>query len=214
MSQRLAHERGLVARELARAQSAERRAEVTSQFLMDTMTMFGREITSREILEQSLAHMRSELSAPGRKEYVEAEKHYREALALYDRALPADSNSLASAQLTMLGRHYLDLGQPQEAEATLKLALERWSADDGPGTVWYAQARAILGRTLAVQRKFAEAEPALIETYPLLVQAGLDELFAASVRGWIEDLYRETGRQQQAQAYFQQLQALPPTAQK
>jgi len=52
-----------------------------------------------------------------------------------------------------------------------------------------------------------EAEPALLETYPLLVQARLDDQLTATARGWIEDLYRATGRPQQAAAYFQQVQA-------
>ena len=58
-----------------------------------------------------------------------------------------------------------------------------------------------------MQRRFAEAEPALLETYPVLVRARMDEHHTASVRRWIEDLYRSTGRPQQAQAYFQQVEA-------
>jgi hypothetical protein len=58
-----------------------------------------------------------------------------------------------------------------------------------------------------VQGRFAEAEPALLETYPVLLRARMEEHHTASVRRWIEDLYRATGRPQQAQAYFQRVDA-------
>jgi hypothetical protein len=58
-----------------------------------------------------------------------------------------------------------------------------------------------------MQGRFAEAEPALLETYPILIGARMSEHHTASVHRWIEDLYRSTGRPQQAQAYFQQVDA-------
>ena len=211
LSQRLAHERAVAATERARADAAQRRAEVVSKFLMEVFAA-SPEISSREILDQGLAHMRSDLSAPGRKEYVDAERHYREALAMYDKTLPPD-RGFSPAALTIVGRQQLDLGQPHEAEATLELALKLWSTDYGRSSVWYAQARAISGRALAMQRRFAEAETALIESYPLLVRARPGDQLTASARDWIEDLYRDTGRPEQAHAYFEQLRAGEPTVQ-
>jgi tetratricopeptide (TPR) repeat protein len=141
-----------------------------------------------------------------RKQYAEAERHYREAIEIYEKTLPA-GHGFTAAALTMLGRAQLELGRPRQAEATLKRALEAWSTNYGVKSAYYAQTRAVLGRTWAVQRRFAEAEPALIETYPLLVQARLDDQLTATVRRWIEDLYRTTGQPQQAQAYFEQVEA-------
>ncbi len=146
-----------------------------------------------------------------RKEYAEAERRYREAVGIYEKTLPPGHGYRAAA-LTMLGRAQLELGRPEQAEATLKRALEAWSTDYGVKSAYYAQTRAVLGRTWAVQRRFAEAEPALLETYPLLVQARLDDQLTATVHRWIEDLYRATGRPQQAQAYFQQVQDKNRTA--
>ena len=147
-----------------------------------------------------------------RKQYAEAERRYREAIGIYEKTLPAGHGYTAAA-LTMLGRAQLELGRPQEAEATLQACAG--GVVDGlrrqESRTTRRRAR-FSGRTWAVQRRFAEAEPALIETYPVLVQARLDDQLTATVRRWIEDLYRATGRPQQAQAYFQQVQAEDRTA--
>jgi len=99
------------------------------------------------------------------------------------------------------------LNRPKDAEATLQRALDGWSKQFGTASPWYALARAFLGRAWALQGRYAEAEPALLETYPVLLRARMEEHHTASVRRWIEDLYRSTGRPQQAQAYFKQVQS-------
>jgi hypothetical protein len=63
-----------------------------------------------------------------------------------------------------------------------------------------------------MQRRFAEAEPALLETYPVLVRARMNEHHTASVRRWIEDLFQSSDRAQQAAAYFEQVEAEDRTA--
>jgi eukaryotic-like serine/threonine-protein kinase len=140
-----------------------------------------------------------------RKQYAEAEQRLREALQIYRATLPP-GHSYTDAALTMLGRTLLEVNRPQEAEATLQRALEGWK-EVGTTSPWYSLARAFLGRAWAMQGRFAEAEPALLETYPVLVRAGIDEHHTAAVRRWIEELYRSTGRPQQAAAYFQQVEA-------
>ena len=140
-----------------------------------------------------------------RKQYAEAEQCLREALQIYRATLPPGHSYTAGA-LTNLGRTLLELHRPQDAEATLQSALGEWSKAVGTASPLYALARAFLGRAWALQGRFAEAEPALLESYPVLVRARLDEHHTASVRRWIEDLYRSTGRPQQAQAYFQQVE--------
>jgi tetratricopeptide (TPR) repeat protein len=209
--QHVLQERHVAATERARAQAAQSRAEKLSAFILDSFAADSshapwKEITSREIFEQGMARMGEELSESDRKLYAVAQQRYREALAMYERTLPL-GDDFTAARLTMLGRTQLELGRSQEAEATLKFALQAWSKDRGVASPWYAHARAVRGRAWAMERRFAEAEPALLETYPVLLRARLDDQLTATVRGWIEDLYRETGRPQQAQVYFQQLQA-------
>ena len=155
-----------------------------------------------------VAHLLTDLGrlALERKQYKEAEAHYKEALQIYHATLPPGHGYTAAA-LTTLGRTQLEANRPRDAEATLKLALGEWSKQWGTDSAWYALARAFLGRAYAMQGRFAEAEPALLETYPVLVRAQMDEEHTSSVRRWIEDLYRSTGRAQQAQAYFQQIEA-------
>jgi serine/threonine protein kinase/Tfp pilus assembly protein PilF len=144
--------------------------------------------------------------ALARKQYAEAEQRLREALQVYRATLPPD-HGYTDAALTMLGRTLLELNRPKDAEATLQRALDGWSKQFGTASPWYALARAFLGRAWAMQGRYAEAEPALLETYPVLLRARMEEHHTASVRRWIEDLYRSTGRPQQAQAYFKQVQS-------
>jgi hypothetical protein len=106
----------------------------------------------------------------------------------------------------------LELQSPQEAEETLQAAMQEWAKEYGESSPWYAQTRAFLGRALALQRRFADAEAALTQTYPVLVRSQLDAEMTSTVRRWIEDLYRATNRPQQAQAYFQQVDAEARTA--
>jgi serine/threonine protein kinase len=146
-----------------------------------------------------------------RTQYKQAEQHYREALVIYGATLPPGHGYTAAA-LTMLGRTLLEAKRPVEAEATLRQAMAEWAREYGAQSSWHAQARAFLGRALALQRKYGEAESALTETFPVLVRAKVDAKTTAKVRGWIEELYAATGRPQQAQAYFEQLQAQGRTA--
>jgi serine/threonine protein kinase/Tfp pilus assembly protein PilF len=141
-----------------------------------------------------------------RKQHSEAELRLREALQIYRATLPPGHGYTAAA-LTNLGRAQLELNKPRDAEVTLQSALTEWSKAFDAASPWYALARAFLGRAWAMQARFAEAEPALLETYPVLVRARMEEHHTAAVRRWIEDLYRSTGRPQHAAAYFQQVDA-------
>jgi serine/threonine-protein kinase len=181
----------------------------------------GRFDEARQIYESALAASRKAHPEPhvdvanllsdlgrlalARKHYAESEHDLREALQIYQATLPP-SHGYTDAALTMLGRTLLELNRAKDAEATLQRALDGWSKEFGTSSPWYALARAFLGRAWALQKRFGEAEPALLETYPVLIRARMDEHHIASVHGWIEDLYRSTGRPQQAQAYFQQVE--------
>jgi serine/threonine protein kinase/tetratricopeptide (TPR) repeat protein len=139
-------------------------------------------------------------------QYAEAERQIRAALEIYKATLPPGHGYTASAQ-TMLGRTLLELSKPKEAQGVLEQAVAEWSKEYGADSRGYAQARAALGRACALQRNFAAAERALIESYPVLVRTQPTHEMTALARRWIEDMYRATGRPQQAQAYFQQIEA-------
>lgn len=146
-----------------------------------------------------------------RQDYAQAEKYCNEALSIYRARNLRPGHDLIAATLTMLGRTKLELGRAAEAEATLTQAVQSWKLEYGEKSPGYALARASLGRALALQKRFAEAEPALIESYPILSQSsrGVDHEVANVVRRWIEDLYRATGRPEAAQKYFSSLRPAP-----
>jgi hypothetical protein len=63
-------------------------------------------------------------------------------------ATKEDATLSADSPCELFGRAQLDLGRLREAEVALRFALETWSTENGTRTAWYAQARALLGRTL------------------------------------------------------------------
>jgi hypothetical protein len=89
------------------------------------------------------------------------------------------------------------------------MAMESWRLQYGEQSAGYAMARAAYGAALAKQRRFAEAEPALIESYPVILRTPRGALGEAQVlvAQWIEDLYRDMGRPDAAQKYFAQFTA-------
>ena len=111
----------------------------------------------------------------------------------------------------MLGRAQLELDRPQEAEATLKRALEEWSKDYGVKQR-VLRAGACRSRPGAGPCKGGSPKPSrrCSRAIRCWCERDCDDQLTATVRRWIEDLYRATGRPQQAQAYFQQVQAAGP----
>lgn len=143
-----------------------------------------------------------------RQHYAEAEQRFDEALLIYRDALPA-CHTLIAAALTMRGRTQLAQGQAHAAQATLTEAVGCWRIEYGPASQGYAMARASLGRAWALQGRLSEAEPALIESYPILAQSTRrpNREAAGIVRQWIENLYQSMGRPEAAQKYFSQFDA-------
>jgi eukaryotic-like serine/threonine-protein kinase len=138
-------------------------------------------------------------------QYPQAAQRFREALEIYRATLPSGHGYTAVAY-TMLGRTLLELKQPREAQAELERAVAEFSKEYRD-SAWYAQARAALGRALALQEHYDAAEPALIESYPTLLQSQPGDDTTTLVQRWIEELYRAKGSPQDAQAYFARLQA-------
>ena len=145
-----------------------------------------------------------------------ARKQYRRSRAALSRSAAGSiarrcrpATVTRPAALTMLGRAQLELSRPQEAEETLQARAGRVVEGLRRKQRLYALARAVSrhGRG-PLQRRFARSRSRRCSRrYPVLVRARLSEQLTATVRRWIEELYRATGRPQQAQAYFQQVQA-------
>ena len=133
-----------------------------------------------------------------------AERYYREALGIYREKLP-EGHAYIAAALTKLGRVLLESGKPREAESILTEAVAAWAQQKD--SAWYGTARASLGRALAMQRRYPEAERALNESYPLLVRSPADKEMADTVHDWIEDLYRAMARPEAAREYFARVEA-------
>ena len=109
----------------------------------------------------------------------------------------------------MLGRTLLELNRPQEAEADAATTRwTEWSKEYGATSAWYSLARAFLGTGMGNAGPFRGSRARTARKLPAAgARRGLTSTTTASVRRWIEDLYRSTGRPQQAQAYFQQVEA-------
>lgn len=183
-------------------------------FLMET----NRLDESQRILEQVLdisrrirpnhAYVGNDLENLGRlaflrKQYARAEDLFTQALVIYHRTLP-ECHGLIAATSTQLGRTQLFLGRPKEAERILTKALECWRVEYGDQSPGFAMARASLGRAWALQGLDVKAEPALLESYPILAK----DLRAPSrdasrtVRQWIEEFYASTNRPEAAREYL------------
>ncbi|HEY6643834.1 serine/threonine-protein kinase [Povalibacter sp.] len=184
-------------------------------FLMET----GRLDEAQRILEQVLeisrrirpnhAYVGNDLENLGRlafrrQQYARAESFFQQALAIYYQTLP-QCHGLIATTSTVLGRVQLLQGRPSDAEKLLTGALECWRIEYGTQSPGFAMARAALGRSWAMQGKFAQAEPALLESYPVLAKdmRATGREASGVVREWIEDLYREMHRPEAAQQYLQ-----------
>lgn len=190
-------------------------------FLMETDRLDEAQKTLQAVLDINRrlrpkhAYVGNDLENLGRlafkkQQYAEAEKRFDEALAIYRDALPRCHGLIAATQ-TMLGRTQLAKGRINDAQATLQTAMACWQIEYGPNSSGYATARASLGRAWTLQGKFADAEPALLESYPIIMKSTLrpDREAAGMVRQWIESLYQSMGRPEAAHEYFEQVDTAP-----
>jgi tetratricopeptide (TPR) repeat protein len=132
--------------------------------------------------------------------YADAEASLRAALNNFAKALPPTHPYVANARralgLTLVAQH-----RDREAEQELRVALQ--SAESGGNQTQLAAIRATLGRAIAGQRRFAEAEPLLLESFRVLLPAlGADHPLVKRTRAWIEELYLEWHKPGEASAFF------------
>jgi len=115
----------------------------------------------------------------------------------------------------MAGKHLCDLGRYEEAEAILRdcVALrERLGGEVPPWQV--ASAKSLLGAALLGQKRYAEAEPLLLAGAEGLLKGrnAMPAQAKANVPAAVQrliDLYKATGRADDAAKWRKELEALP-----
>jgi eukaryotic-like serine/threonine-protein kinase len=88
----------------------------------------------------------------------------REAMAIYARTQPREHPDIAGCE-TLRARALLNAGHYAEAESLARFALSVFKPSQPSTEILRFQATSILGGALTAQRRFAEAEPLVIEGY-------------------------------------------------
>ncbi len=140
-----------------------------------------------------------------------AEKCYREAVAIADKTLGRDHQERAS-YLRNLAVTLLDLERPKEAETAVREAVDIFRKAERPVPWRIADAESVLGGALAAQRRFEEAEPLLVQSYPVLAKdQGNGAKRAPAALKRTTDLYIAWGKPERA-AELQALAADRPAS--
>ena len=130
--------------------------------------------------------------------YLEAEPLYREVLAVRRQFFPDNRVGIAYT-LHGLGWVLAETGRAAEAEDHLREMLAMLQdAGDGPTTPRFQVARSTLGRALARQGRYDEAEPLLRESWEWYDGAYPGSSAAAILRDRLVDLYTAAGRPDEA----------------
>jgi serine/threonine-protein kinase len=121
----------------------------------------------------------------------ESETEFREALALYDKSLPANHQYRAAA-LMHFARLLVDRGKPDEALSLSSQSLNIWtsiSSASGPRT---AQAHAIHAYALEHLHKPHEAAEELEAALPILLKTrGEDDPVVRRAQTWLKEVRPE-----------------------
>jgi hypothetical protein len=89
-----------------------------------------------------------------------------------------------------------------EAEAALRSAVDLRRKQYGAVSLFVADPMALLGRCLVERGQLAEAEPLLLESYPVLAaEVGLDYKETQNARRALRDLYTAWDKPTQAAQY-------------
>jgi serine/threonine protein kinase/Tfp pilus assembly protein PilF len=146
-----------------------------------------------------------------------AEDKYAQAEVLYARLLEVqlpnlgNEHSQVAVTLTQLGLSRLRQKKYSEAEPPLSRCLkirERKLPDD-----WSTfHAKSLLGGSLLSQQKYAEAEPLLVAGYRGMKQReskipANDKKRLIEALGWLVQLYKETGKPDEAARWWRELEA-------
>jgi tetratricopeptide (TPR) repeat protein len=130
-----------------------------------------------------------------------AEREIVQVLTAYDARLPRDHLAYAWAELVH-GLILTDTGRAAAGETCLRRALDISRRSFKAGDRRIASTEGALGHCLATQRRYAEAEPLLIEGFEGLKRAA-GEAYPRTrqVERWLVDLYENWGRPARAASY-------------
>jgi tetratricopeptide (TPR) repeat protein len=118
-----------------------------------------------------------------------AETEFRQALATYDKSLPANHQYRAAA-LMHFSRLLVDLGKPDEALAMSAESLTIWGATTTASSQYTAQAHAIHAYALAHLGKPREAVDELDAAIPVLLKTrGMDDPVVRRAQNWLKSLH-------------------------
>jgi eukaryotic-like serine/threonine-protein kinase len=136
-----------------------------------------------------------------RGDYTRAEPLYREVLRRRRSAYPADSMGHA-VQMHGLGWSLTELGRPDEAELILREAMQILvnSGHDRTSLLHHV-ASSTLGRALAAQQRYAEAEPLLRNSYAWAAEHAPHPNFIPFMLARLIDLYDAWDRPELAAGY-------------
>jgi eukaryotic-like serine/threonine-protein kinase len=102
-----------------------------------------------------------------RGDYRRATEEIERAIAIQQRVLDESHIDFARTWV-VLGKILTRTGQPGRGETYLRRAVERRSRGMKPGHWMIGEAQSALGECLTVQKRYAEAEPLLVESYKTL----------------------------------------------
>lgn len=102
-----------------------------------------------------------------RGDYARAREEIERAIRIQQQLLPDDHVDYGLS-LTVLGKVLTRTGEPTQGEAQLRRALAARTRALPQGHRWTAETQSALGECLTVQRRYAEAEPLLIESHTTL----------------------------------------------
>ncbi len=129
-----------------------------------------------------------------------AEPLYREAVLITEEALGKDHFD-TGVLLRNLASVLVTVGKATEGEAKARESLAIFQTSD-PDSFRVADAKSVLGSCLAAQRRFDEAEPLLVQSYPVLKEdTGDGAKYAPAARQRIVDLYTAWGKPERAAEY-------------
>jgi serine/threonine-protein kinase len=136
------------------------------------------------------------------EKWAEAEAQFQAALTIYNKTLPGNHFYIASAR-RFLGEALLGADRAVEAELELRRALNTLESALPSDNPRVAATRASLGWALVRQRRYSDAEPLLLGSYPLLVHArGPSDSSTTQLHSRIQQFFRDDGRPQDADAFF------------
>lgn len=137
----------------------------------------------------------------------DAEAAYSRMVAIY-RGVHGERHYLVAVGLSNLATVESNRKRYEKAEALYRDAVRRFSEALSPEHSQTAIARIKLGRSLVLQRKWADAEPEILAGYQLLSKESAPGVsFLQAARSDLAKLYRATGRTELAGRYEREWQA-------